>query len=177
MDWTRSAPRAAWSGVLDATKIAPACAQGDTGWTKSFMTTMREDCLTVSIRTPAATKTKARLPVLVYLHGGSNAYAGAGDMAEDALHREGIVLVKVQYRLGAWGFLGRDSLAATSTVALDWVMEYTGWLFMVLASLFVVFVLWLALGKWGNIPLGKDGERPEFRTVSWIAMMFAVNTM
>ncbi len=73
----------------------------------------------------------------------------------------------------AWGFLGRDSLAATSTVALDWVMEYTGWLFMVLASLFVVFVLWLALGKWGNIPLGKDGEKPEFRTVSWIAMMFA----
>jgi choline/carnitine/betaine transport len=73
----------------------------------------------------------------------------------------------------AWGFLGRDSLSATSTSALNWVMEYTGWLFMVLASLFVVFVLWLALGKWGNIPLGKDGERPEFRTVSWIAMMFA----
>jgi choline/carnitine/betaine transport len=73
----------------------------------------------------------------------------------------------------AWGFLGRDSLAATSTSALNWVMEYTGWLFMVLASLFVVFVLWLALGKWGNIPLGKDGEKPEFRTVSWIAMMFA----
>ncbi|WP_255769112.1 BCCT family transporter [Pseudarthrobacter sulfonivorans] len=73
----------------------------------------------------------------------------------------------------AWGFLGRDSLATTSTLALDWVMEYTGWLFMVLASLFVVFVLWLALGKWGNIPLGRDGEKPEFRTVSWISMMFA----
>ena len=52
-------------------------------------------------------------------------------------------------------------------------MEYTGWLFMVLASLFVVFVLWLALGKFGNIPLGKDGEKPEFRTVSWVSMMFA----
>ena len=73
----------------------------------------------------------------------------------------------------SWGFLGRDSLSATSTLALDWVMEYTGWLFMVLASLFVVFVLWLALGKWGNIPLGKDGEKPEFRTISWISMMFA----
>ncbi|WP_066289836.1 BCCT family transporter [Arthrobacter sp. B6] len=72
-----------------------------------------------------------------------------------------------------WGFLGRDSLAATSTGALNWVMEYTGWLFMVMASLFVFFVLWLALGKFGNIPLGKDGEKPEFRTVSWIAMMFA----
>lgn len=72
-----------------------------------------------------------------------------------------------------WGFVGRDSLSATSTTALNWVMEYTGWLFMVLASLFVVFVLWLALGKFGNIPLGKDGEKPEFRTVSWVAMMFA----
>ncbi|MBT2522509.1 BCCT family transporter [Arthrobacter sp. ISL-28] len=72
-----------------------------------------------------------------------------------------------------WGFLGRDSLADTSTTVLNWVMEYTGWLFMVTASLFVIFVLWLALGKFGNIPLGKDGEKPEFRTVSWVSMMFA----
>ncbi|WP_256869826.1 BCCT family transporter [Paenarthrobacter ureafaciens] len=73
----------------------------------------------------------------------------------------------------AWGFVGRDSLSETSKGALNWVMEYTGWLFMVLASLFVIFVLWLALGKFGNIPLGKDGEKPEFRTISWVAMMFA----
>jgi choline/carnitine/betaine transport len=72
-----------------------------------------------------------------------------------------------------WGFTGRDSLSATSKDALNWVMQYTGWLFMLLASLFVIFVLWLALGKFGNIPLGKDGEKPEYRTVSWVAMMFA----
>ncbi|MFJ4170909.1 BCCT family transporter [Paenarthrobacter sp. NPDC089714] len=72
-----------------------------------------------------------------------------------------------------WGFVGRDSLSDTSKGALSWVMEYTGWLFMVLASLFVIFVLWLALGKFGNIPLGKDGEKPEYKTVSWVAMMFA----
>jgi choline/carnitine/betaine transport len=72
-----------------------------------------------------------------------------------------------------WGFFGRDSLSTTSQNVLGWVMQYTGWLFMGLASLFVVFVLWLALGKFGNIPLAKDGEKPEFRTVSWVAMMFA----
>lgn len=72
-----------------------------------------------------------------------------------------------------WGFAGRDSLSETSTGALNWVMEYTGWFFMLMASLFVVFVLWLAVGKFGNIPLGKDGEKPEFRTISWVAMMFA----
>jgi len=72
-----------------------------------------------------------------------------------------------------WGFAGRESLATVSQTALDWVMKDTGWLFIALASLFVVFVLWLALGRFGNIPLGKDGEKPEFRTVSWISMMFA----
>jgi choline/carnitine/betaine transport len=72
-----------------------------------------------------------------------------------------------------WGFVGRDSLSGTSTGALNWVMEYTGWFFMFTASLFVIFVLWLALGKFGDIPLGKDGEKPEFRTVSWVSMMFA----
>ena len=106
--WKPPAARAPWSGVLDATKVAPACPQGDTGWNKNFLGTMQEDCLTVSIRTPPPEKN--RLPVLVYIHGGSNAYAGAGDMAEDALHREGIVVVKLQYRLGAWGFLGLDAL-------------------------------------------------------------------
>ncbi|MFB0836118.1 BCCT family transporter [Arthrobacter halodurans] len=73
----------------------------------------------------------------------------------------------------AWGLLGTANLSTTSQSALDWVMENTGWLFMVLASFFVVYVLWLALGRFGDIPLGKDGEKPEFRTVSWIAMMFA----
>lgn len=52
-------------------------------------------------------------------------------------------------------------------------MSNTGWLFTLMASAFVLFVLWIALGKFGNIPLGRDDEEPEFRTVSWIAMMFS----
>ncbi|GAB2745910.1 hypothetical protein GCM10027174_19720 [Salinifilum aidingensis] len=39
------------------------------------------------------------------------------------------------------------------------------------ATGFVVFVGWLALSRYGTIPLGGD-EQPEFRTPSWIAMMF-----
>ncbi|MDN4162073.1 BCCT family transporter [Nocardioides sp. SOB72] len=72
-----------------------------------------------------------------------------------------------------WGFVSTDSLATASGSALDWVMESTGWLFVLTASGFVVFVLWLALGKFGRIPLGRDGEEPEFSTVSWVAMMFS----
>lgn len=73
----------------------------------------------------------------------------------------------------AWGFLNTDSLAAASTTALNWVLASSGWVFVLLASGFVVYVLWLAIGRFGNIPLGKDGEKPEFRLGSWISMMFA----
>ncbi|MGH3354697.1 MAG: BCCT family transporter, partial [Nocardioidaceae bacterium] len=61
----------------------------------------------------------------------------------------------------------------SSTSVLTWVMTNTGWLFVLTASLFVVFVLWLAISRYGRIPLGHDNEKPEFTTVSWIAMMFS----
>ena len=72
-----------------------------------------------------------------------------------------------------WGFLSTGTLSAASASGLDWVVHNMGWLFALVASGFVVFVVWLAAGKFGRIPLGRDDEEPEFRTVSWIAMMFS----
>lgn len=72
-----------------------------------------------------------------------------------------------------WGFVSTPSLADASGSALTWVMDNTGWLFVLTGSGFVVFVLWLALGRYGTIPLGRDDEEPEFNGVSWIAMMFS----
>ncbi len=72
-----------------------------------------------------------------------------------------------------WGFLSTASLDTVSTDALGWTMEYLGWFFVLTASGFVVFVIWLALGKYGQVPLGRDDDEPEFRTLSWVAMMFS----
>ena len=72
-----------------------------------------------------------------------------------------------------WGFAAPKNLGTTSGNALEWVMESTDWLFVLSASCFVVFALWLAASRYGNIPLGGDNETPEFRTSSWIAMMFS----
>src|ERR1700754_154734 len=72
-----------------------------------------------------------------------------------------------------WGFVSTSSLASASGSALTWVMDNVGWLFVLTASGFVVFVLWLALGRFGTIPLGCDDEEPELRTISWVAMMFS----
>ena len=73
----------------------------------------------------------------------------------------------------AWGFFGTENLSSVSQTALDWVITNAGWFFVLLASFLVVYVIWLAVGRFGRIPLGQDGEEPQFKTVSWIAMMFS----
>ncbi len=100
--------------------------------------------------------------------------------AEEAGHRGGGVdrvifgvASAIAVAFVAWGFLGTESLGNSATSALGWAMQNTGWIFVLLASMFVVFVLWLAASRYGTIPLGKDDESPEFRTISWIAMMFS----
>ena len=72
-----------------------------------------------------------------------------------------------------WGMISTSSLSTASGEALGWVMGNAGWLFVLTSSTFVVFVIWLAASRYGTIPLGRDDEGPEFRTVSWIAMMFS----
>lgn len=72
-----------------------------------------------------------------------------------------------------WGAIDQDGLARVASNAQSWVITNTGWLFVLVATSFVVYVIWLALSRYGKIPLGADDETPEFRTVSWIAMMFS----
>jgi choline/carnitine/betaine transport len=100
---------------------------------------------------------------------------------DDEVHTRNRGLDKVVFGITAviaigflvWGFVSTKTLASASGTALGWIMDNTGWLFALTASGFVVFVLWLALGKFGSIPLGCDDEEPEFRTISWVAMMFS----
>ncbi|MFB6549034.1 BCCT family transporter [Streptomyces sp. NPDC056405] len=72
-----------------------------------------------------------------------------------------------------WGVAGTDSLEDASGTMLSGLMHNGGWAFVLAASGFVVFALWLAASRYGRIHLGAEGEKPEFRTVSWVAMMFS----
>ncbi|WP_217142331.1 BCCT family transporter [Streptomyces sp. AC627_RSS907] len=72
-----------------------------------------------------------------------------------------------------WGAAATDSLEDASSSMLGGLMHNGGWAFMLAASGFVVFALWLAASRYGRIHLGAEGEEPEFRTVSWVAMMFS----
>ncbi|HBW36828.1 BCCT family transporter [Desulfosporosinus sp. BICA1-9] len=48
-----------------------------------------------------------------------------------------------------------------------------GWSYLIGVTFFLFFALFIALSKYGNITLGKDGEKPEYSTWSWFAMLFA----
>lgn len=72
-----------------------------------------------------------------------------------------------------WGFASPEGLGSVASTALDWVITNTGWVFVIAATVFTIFVLVVAARNFGRIPLGKDDEKPQFSTVSWISMMFA----
>ena len=74
----------------------------------------------------------------------------------------------------AWGVFGTDSMVSVADSVLNkGIIPYGGWAFVLVASGFVLFAIGLAISRYGRIPLGGDKEKPEFRTVSWIAMMFS----
>ncbi|PRH75789.1 BCCT transporter [Streptomyces solincola] len=72
-----------------------------------------------------------------------------------------------------WGATATDALESVSSTLLDGLMHNGGWAFVLAASGFVVFALWLAVSRYGRIELGQEHEKPEFSTVSWVAMMFS----
>ena len=72
-----------------------------------------------------------------------------------------------------WGLLSPTGLGNVASAALSGVMDNFGWLYVIAATVFTVFVIVVAFSRFGRIPLGTDGEEPQFKTSSWISMMFA----
>ncbi len=69
--------------------------------------------------------------------------------------------------------IGRQSAADAVQTVQDNIVGGLSWYYLALVSLFVIFVLWVGIGRYGDIKLGKDDEKPEFGMVSWLAMLFA----
>lgn len=75
-----------------------------------------------------------------------------------------------------FGAVYSDTLGEIAGKFMSWVSHYFGWLYILSIVAFIGFCVWMAVGKWGNIKLGKDDEKPEFSTFSWLAMLFCGST-
>ena len=117
-----------WSDELDATQpgAAPPQTVGDLDLVPGMAPDRQsEECLTAEIFTPAL---DGAAPVLVWVPGGSYRIGGAGLGTYDgtALTRDGVVVIGLNYRLGALGWLGLDGVPTNLGLrdlraALDWV--------------------------------------------------------
>ena len=117
--WRPPEPPAAWEGVRDATEAAPACMQNPLpAAVRTFydagVDRMDEDCLYLNVWTAAEPDDRA--PVLVWIHGGGLSIGNGADITYDGtrLAQRGVVLVTINYRLGAFGYLAHPLLSAES---------------------------------------------------------------
>src|SRR5690606_24516229 len=64
-------------------------------------------------------------------------------------------------------------LSRTTNLLLGWVIEYTGFFLTSIATVVLVFMLFVGFSRYGRIRLGRDDEQPEYSMFSWISMLFA----
>ena len=123
-------PARRWHGVRDATAYGNRCpAAASSNGPRSET----EDCLFVNVQRPARARAGAKLPVLVFIHGGglNNGSSNQHDMTK-IVRETGVIGVTMNYRLGVFGFLGLPGLTgeagdsgnygfADQQAALRWV--------------------------------------------------------
>jgi para-nitrobenzyl esterase len=107
--WRPPQPAPAWHGIRDATAFAPHCVQSASPF---GVASTSEDCLYLNVFTPSRARPGA--PVMVWVHGGALVTGESDDYDPAPLVTRGVIVVTLNYRLGALGFLAHPALTAES---------------------------------------------------------------
>jgi para-nitrobenzyl esterase len=105
--WAPPQPAAHWTGIRAATSFAPHCPQTVSPFGRPSTS---EDCLFLNVYRPS--RGPAHRPVMVWIHGGALVTGESDGYDPAGLVRRGVVVVTINYRLGALGFLADGALAA-----------------------------------------------------------------
>ena len=112
--WRPPTVHARWSTPLNATKFANHCPQEASVFGTASVT---EDCLYLNVFRPKADDaaiTSRTCPVMVWIHGGAFTVGESDDYIPTTLVQRGVIVVTINYRLGALGFLAHPALSAES---------------------------------------------------------------
>lgn len=109
--WRPPSPAPSWPGVREATEFGAACPQPASPFADHAA--VSEDCLFLNVWAPDQAR---KAPVLVWIHGGSLVSGASSEAIYDGagFARRGVVLVSINYRLGALGWLAHPALSAES---------------------------------------------------------------
>lgn len=97
-------------------------------------------------------------------------------MKENKSNTVFIISVVIAVFVIAFGYVRNDMLANLSDIIMSWVGDKFGWLYVLCVFGFCCFLLWLALGKYGNIKLSGEDEMPRYSNFNWFAMLFCGGT-
>lgn len=120
--WKEPQPAKPWSGVLMCNQFSASPIQNKPApfamWTEEFIgppEPLSEDCLYLNVWTPAKSS-KEKLPVLMWIYGGGFVSGSSACAIYDgeALAKEGIVFVSINYRVGVFGFFSHPDLTKES---------------------------------------------------------------
>lgn len=142
--WKEPQPVKPWSGVLSCDKFSASPYQNKpvpfAMWTEEFIAPpepLSEDCLYLNVWTPAKS-IKEKLPVLMWIYGGGFVSGSAACAVYDgeALAKQGIIFISINYRVGVFGFFSHPDLTKESgknasgnyalmdqLAALKWIKE------------------------------------------------------
>src|SRR5271154_5859485 len=103
--WRAPQLPAKWPGVRQGNAFSSSCAQA-------------EDCLYLNVYEPAGAKNGAKLPVMVWIHGGAFIFGSGSAYDGSQFARQGVIVVTVNYRLGRAGWFAHPALTAENPKAL-----------------------------------------------------------
>ncbi|WP_208590196.1 glycine betaine uptake BCCT transporter [Gracilibacillus suaedae] len=77
-----------------------------------------------------------------------------------------------------WGIIPKDvlpewNLDHVTSLIQGFLVTRFGWFYLLVTTAFVIFAIFLIVSKYGNIVLGKDGDKPEYNYLTWFGMLFS----
>jgi glycine betaine transporter len=96
-------------------------------------------------------------------------------VAGDEAQRLGAVFwvtVAISAAFVLWGVISIDSFTSVLGAVVGFITTNLGWVYMLITTFFLIFVIYLAFSRYGKIKLGAPDDEPEFGNFAWFAMLF-----